>query len=686
MQTEAEAQLAPPNAKIIPTEIVQHGDSRSDPYAWMREKTHPDVVAYLEAENAYTQHVMRDDESTRKQLYREMLGRIQETDQSAPERRQDYLYYVRTEAGKQYGIYCRRRNDPDAPEEILIDANALAAGHKYFRIGIYEPSPDNALLAFSTDTEGDESYVLQVKDLRTGELLPDRVPNTYYSVEWAADNRTLFYNVLNEAKRPFKLFRHELGSPAASDALVFHEPDEAFTLEVLKTKSGAYLLIKLESQTTSEWRYLDASNPEGTFDVIEPRRHEIEYDVAHQDGKFFLRVNDRGRNFRLVSAPVETPGLAHWTEIIPHRNAVMIERVDVFKHHLALVERENGLRRLRVFDPGADYYVSFPEPAYTVSLTLNPEYDTNLLRFVYTSLTTPRSTYDYDVATRTQTLIKREPVLGGYDPERYRTERLFATADDGARIPISLVYRKDLERNGQAPCFLTGYGAYGLSSEPAFQSERVSLLDRGFVVAIAHIRGGSEMGKPWHDAGRMLRKRHSFSDFIAAAEHIITEGYTSADQLGIMGRSAGGLLMGAVVNARPDLFRAVIAGVPFVDVLNTMSDATLPLTVGEYEEWGNPADARFYEYIRSYSPYDNLRAGSYPHMLVTAGLNDPRVMYFEPAKYVARLRTLKKDDTMLLLKTNMGAGHFGASGRYDKLEETAFEYAFLLKALGYRGD
>jgi oligopeptidase B len=660
---------------------VRHEDKRVDNYFWLRDRSDPDVIPYLEAENRYTGEVMAPTKSLQEGLYHEILGRIQETDVSVPVKRDAYFYYTRTEEGKAYSIQCRKRESLNAPEEILLDANVLAEGQKYFRLGNFAVSPDHRLLAYSTDLEGDESYTIYVRNLETGELLPDRIANTYYTLEWANDNRTFFYTVLDEAKRPYRAFRHELG--AASDVLVYEESDGRFTLGLAKTRSRRFLFIELSSPLTSELRYLEAVEPRGEFRVMLPRRPGVEYDATHQGQYFYVRTNDGAKNFRLMRTAAGNPSTETWQEVIPARAEVTIEGVDSFEDHLAIYEREQGLEKICIRHGSGDFshYVDFPEPVYTVSATGNAEYKTNTLRFSYTSLVTPTSVFDYNVRTRQRELKKQYEVRGGYDASQYESERIFAKAPDGVEVPISLVYRKGFERNGASPLLLYGYGAYGHSIDPRFSSDRLSLLDRGFVFAIAHIRGGAELGEEWHDHGKLLEKKNTFTDFIACAEHLISGRYTSSDNLAIMGGSAGGLLMGAVLNMRPDLFHAAIAKVPFVDTLNTMLDPTLPLTMAEYEEWGNPEDQQFYDYIRSYSPYDNVAPREYPTLLVTGGLNDPRVSYWEPAKWVAKLRAIKKDANVLLLKTNMGSGHFGPSGRYEGIKETAFDYAFLLQAL-----
>ncbi|HVR71169.1 MAG TPA: S9 family peptidase [Vicinamibacteria bacterium] len=673
---------APPSAPRIPRPIAVHDETLDDDYFWLREKTSPDVAAYLEAENAYADAVMAPTAALQERLYREMLGRIKETDLSVPYREGGYFYYSRTEEGKQYPIYCRRKDGPDAREEVTLDLNELAAGHSFLSIGAYAVSDDGALLAYSIDTTGFREYTLYVKDLRTGERRPERIEKTG-AVAWAGDGQTLFYAVEDQAKRPHRVYRHHLG-PAAPDELVYEETDELFRVWVGRTRSKAYLLLGSASHTTTEVRYRPAGAPVGEWRLVAPRRHEHEYDVDHHGDRFYIRTNDRGRNFRLVWAPADDPRPERWQEVVAHRPEVMLEGAEFFRDHSVLLERERGLQVLRVTDlrTGAWHRVEFPEPAYAAFPSQNPEFETNLFRYSYQSLVTPSSVFDHDMEARTSTLLKEQPVLGGYDRTRYVSERLEATAPDGTRVPISIVYRKGAPRDGTAPLHLHGYGSYGYPLPVGFSSNRLSLLDRGMAVAIAHVRGGGEMGKAWHDDGRMLKKRNTFTDFIAAAEHLVAERYTSSDRLAIEGGSAGGLLVGAVVNMRPELIRLAISKVPFVDVLNTMLDESLPLTVGEYEEWGNPNRREEYDCIRAYCPYTNLAPRAYPTMLVKTSFNDSQVMYWEPAKYVARLRTLKTDGNLLLLKTNMAAGHGGASGRYDYLREVAFDYAFVLTQLG----
>ncbi len=663
-------QMNVPIAACEPTVTELHKDRRVDPYHWLRDKQSRKVIEHLQAENRYAEGVMASTAELQHQLYDEMVARIEETDQSAPMPHGPYAYYTRTEQGKQYLIYCRR---PVAggEEQILLDGNQLAAGEEYFRIGAFEPSPDHRRLAYSVDTEGDEVYTVMVKDLETGELLPDRLTDVYYDLEWANDNQTLFFNRVDAAKRPHEMWRHRLGE--AESTLVFRETDERFNLGVEKTRSGDWMLLSLASATASEvWRW-PANQPLAAPELLFGRRPQIEYNVEHQGDRFYIRINDQGRNFRLVEAPVANP--TEWREVIPHRPQVLLEMVLAFAEHVVVVEREGGLRRIRV-DFARD--IPFPDPVYHVAPQRNPEYHTRTFRYEYTSMVTPSSVIDYDLVTGDAT-VRKTMTVHGYDASAYATERLMVTAPDGVQVPMALVYKRGIARDGRNPTMLYGYGSYGLNTEPTFSSERLSLLDRGWVWAIAQIRGGTELGTPWHDDGKMMKKRNTFTDFIACAEHLISSGYTSPSKLAIMGRSAGGLLMGAVLNMRPDLFQAAIAGVPFVDVLNTMLDASLPLTVGEYEEWGNPNEEAAYRYMKSYSPYDNVGPYDYPHLLVLAGLNDPRVQYWEPAKWVAKLRATGTGQREILLKTEMGAGHFGPSGRYERFHETAFEYAFLLK-------
>jgi len=668
----------PPVAKTIPKEITQHGQTRTDNYFWLRDGDRKDIIQHLEAENAYAAAMLKSAEEPQQKLYTEMLARIQQTDQSAPLPIDEFEYYSRTEEGLQYPIYCRRAK---GQEQVLLNLNELAKTEKYMRLGNYAISPDHKLLAYSIDTSGDEVYTTFVKNLGSGKLLPDRIRNAYYGLQWTNDNRSFVYTTLDDAKRPYRAWQHTLG--ATDEKLLYEEKDERFHLTLRKSRSKRFLFIQLDSAATSEVWFMDAADGTTTTPRrFDERRHDIEYNVEHHGDLFYIRTTDGGRNYRVMTAPVSNIARTNWKEWIAHRDDVLIEAVDPFANHIVLTERDRGILKLQVRKlSGESHTIAMPEPAYTLLPSDNPVFQTNIFRFNYTSLVTPMSTYAYNMDTRERKLVKQQPVIG-YDPSKYETVRIHATSHDGVKVPLSVVYRRDVKRNGKNPTLLYGYGSYGISIDPSFSSERVSLLDRGFVYAIGHIRGGSDVGKKWHDDGKLKNKRNTFEDFIACAKHLIAEKYTSADKLAIMGGSAGGLLMGAVINMRPDLFKAVVAKVPFVDVLNTATDPSLPLTVVEYDEWGNSNYKEFWEYIKSYSPYDNIERQSYPNILVTAGLNDPRVSYWEPAKWVAKLRTMKKDKNLLLLKTNMAAGHGGASGRYEKLKETAFDFAFLLHVLG----
>jgi len=671
-----------PKAKKIEHRDTTHGDVRTDNYYWLRGKEKQEVIDYLNAENDYMKTLTKHTEKLQKKLYDEMVGRIQETDLSVPEKDDDYYYYTRTEEGKNYSIYCRKKGSLDADEEILLDGNQLAEGKEYFSLGSFSVSDDHKLLAYSADFDGSEQYDIAVKNLNTGEMLSDKIKSTGGTIVWANDNETFFYNMLDPARRPYQLYRHKLG--ASRDKLVYEEKDDAYFLNAFKTKSKRYIFIALGSQVTNEYRYLDADKPEGTFKLFAPRVQNEEYSVTHHGDDFYIATNDNALNFKVMKAPVGKTKRKYWKEFIGHDEKVLISNVEAFKNHLVVYGRKGGFKNMFIINlkNNQTHEVKFPEPVYTYWSSKNPDFKTNLVRFTYSSPITPRTVYDYDMNDKKFILKKEYEVLGGYNKDDYVTERAFATAKDGAKIPISIAYKKGLKKNGKNPCFLQGYGSYGYSYDPAFASTRISLLDRGFVYALAHIRGGSEMGRQWYEDGKYLKKKNTFTDFIACAEHVISEKYTTKERLSIQGGSAGGLLMGAVVNMRPDLFAAVVADVPFVDVMNTMLDETIPLTVIEYEEWGNPKSEEYYKYMKSYSPYDNVEAKDYPDMLVTAGLNDPRVKYWEPAKWTAKLREMKTDDNTLILKTNMDAGHGGASGRYERLKEIAFQYAFVIDKVG----
>ncbi|HUV53611.1 MAG TPA: S9 family peptidase [Candidatus Krumholzibacteriaceae bacterium] len=679
----------PPAAPKRPKEITVHGDTRVDEYYWLREKSSPEVTAYLEAENEYTAQVMGHTEVLQRRLYDEMVGRIQETDTGAPVTYGGYLYYTRTEEGKQYTIHCRRRGSVDAEEQVLVDLNRIVEEERleYLTMGFIKVSPDHRLLAYSLDRDGNENFTIHFKDLETGEHLPDQIVGAAYSAEWANDCRTLYYSTQDETKRSDKLHRHVLGTTQGEDELVYHEEDKLFSLSLSKTRDKRYLLLGLGSMETTEVHLIDADDPRGMPRVIHPREKGLRYYPDHRGGYLYIVTNHGGaKNNKVVKVDAVNPGIEGWETYIPHRPDVKIDGVDLFEGHMAVYERVNGLKTMRIISlgTGESKQVEFPEEVYTYGQGSNPIFASTKLRFAYTSLTTSVSAFDLDMDTLEWALVKRQPVLGGYDPEDYHTERLFATAEDGTKVPISLVYRKGFGRDGGGPMLLYGYGSYGLSVDPAFNSGRLSLLDRGVAFAIAHVRGGGEMGRQWYEDGKFLEKRNTFTDFIACARHLVAEGYTSSDRLVAMGRSAGGLLMGAITNMAPELFKGIVAGVPFVDVVTTMLDESIPLTVGEFEEWGDPKDPEYYRYMLGYSPYDNVEEKEYPEILVTAGLNDPRVQYWEPAKWVAKLRATKTDGNRLMLKTFMGAGHFSSSGRYDYLKDTAFEYAFIIDSLGIR--
>jgi len=686
----------PPEAPRRPTELTAHGDTRIDDWYWLGDRDDPEVIAYLQAENDWTEQTTAHTEALQQKLFQEIKGRIQETDLSDPVGDGGWWYYVRSYEGSQYGVHCRRPHTlgesaatalvDTSDEQVLLDENALGAGHEYFALGAFRVSPDHKRVAYSTDTEGDEVYTLRVRDLTTGSDLVDEIPGTYYGVEWGEDNSTVFYTVLDDAHRPWRVYRHQLGEDAANDALVYQEDDDAFHVGLGKTRSRQWLVIASGSMVTSEIRVIPTGDPTSEPRLVAERRQDIEYDLEHHGDRFLIVTNDGAENFKLVEAPVDDPGPDQWRDLVPHRDDVRLLEVGAFADHLVLHERAEGLTRLRVMrlSDGGVHTIEHPEPVHTVGPGINREFDTTTLRFSYSSLVTPDQAIDYDMGARTRTVVKQQPVLGGYDPALYETERTWATAPDGKRVPISLAWRKDRAPGG--PGFLYGYGSYEYSIDPRFSSVRLSLLDRGFVYAIGHVRGGGELGRRWYEDGKLLNKRNTFTDFIAAAQHLVDRGLTTPAGLVARGGSAGGLLMGAVANLRPDLFRAIVAEVPFVDALTTILDESLPLTVIEWEEWGNPvASAEVYGYMKSYAPYDNVEAKAYPALLVRGGLNDPRVGFWEPAKWVAKLRALKTDDNALILKTDMGAGHGGPSGRYDAWKDEAFVLAFIFDAVGIDG-
>jgi oligopeptidase B len=678
-----------PKAEKRPTTLAAHGDERVDEWYWLRDREDPEVRALLEAENAFTKQALAHTEDLQARLFDEIVARIQETDESVPARKGEWWYYARTEEGLQYPIACRRQGSPEAgAEHTLLDQNELAEGHDFCDVANDEISPDAGLLAYGVDLDGGERFSLRFRDLATGADLDDRVEDTYYGLAWAADNRTVFYTRPDESMRPYQLWRHVIGTPAVDDVLVFQEDDERFFLGVSASRSEEFVFLLLESKVTSEVWYLPASDPSGSFAVVQPREQGVEYAVEHHEDSFLITTNvDGAENFKLMRAPVASPGRSSWVEVVGHRPEVKLDHVTVFKDWLVLWERAEGVRRIRVMEAasGQSHVIEQTEPVYAVGTDANLEYDSDTLRFVYQSMVTPRTVFDYDMRARTRVLLKEQPVLGGYDRSQYETLRLWATADDGEQIPMSVVYKRGVVRDGSSPCLLYGYGSYEHSIDPTFSSVRLSLLDRGFVYALAHVRGGGEMGRRWYEDGKLLRKRNTFTDFVACAQELVSAGWTSPSQLVARGGSAGGLLMGAVMNMAPGAFGAVVAEVPFVDCLTTILDEDLPLTVLEWEEWGNPVQsAEVYQYMKSYSPYDNVCPLDYPAVLATAGLNDPRVSYWEPAKWVQRLRERATGSRPVLLKVELGAGHMGPSGRYDAWRDEAFVYAFVLDALGIR--
>ncbi len=679
------AAQAPPVARVVPRIDTLHDEVRQDDYFWLREKTNPEVRAYLEAENAYTDAGMKHTEALQEQLYREILGRIKETDLTVPYRRDGFWYYTRTEQGKSYPIFCRKRGTLDAPEEVILDQNALAEGKKFHALGGFDVSPDARLLLYLEDTTAFREYTLYVKDLVTGRLT-DSIAGVWNGTAWADDNRTFFYMTADSAKRGNTVWRHAIGAPRAQDVKVFQEDNVLNNVSVFRSRSGKYVFIPADGFTSSEWRVIPTANPAAEPRVIAPRRASVEYSVEHGNGFFLLYTNDEARNFRITRLAESDLGSAtgRWTDWLPHRDSVFVEGVDAFKGYVVVSERSGGLRRLRVTDLATNrsHYVTFPEVAYGVFPANNPEFDTRTFRFSYSSLVTPSSVYDYDLRDRTRVLKKRQEIPSGYDGSRYEVRRLMAPARDGIQVPVSVLLQRGTPLDGSRPLLLYAYGSYGATIEPTFNSAVLSLVDRGFIYAIAHIRGGQELGRQWYDDGKMMNKMNTFRDYIDVAEDLVRRRYTSPDRLVANGGSAGGLLMGAVANMRPDLLRAVVADVPFVDVINTMLDASLPLTAQEWEQWGNPHTAEQYAYMRQYSPYDNVEARAYPWILVTTSFNDSQVMYWEPAKWVAKLRSKKTDSHPLYFKINLAGGHGGSSGRYDRMRETAFRYAFMLDAVG----
>ena len=696
-EMDKKEQAPAPVAKMVKTELSEHGDTRIDNYFWMRlsdeQKNNEtpdaqtlDVLDYLNEENDYRESEMKDTEEFQQQLYDEIVGRIKQTDESVPVKVNGYWYYTRYEEGKEYPIFCRKADSMDNEEMIMLNVPEMAEGFEYYQVSGRAVSTDNELLVYGVDTVSRREYTLQVKNLKTGELLSDVIPQTTGGATWANDNKTIFYTKKDPVTlRSYQIYKHELGTEPSDDVLVYEEKDETFSCFVYKTKSKKYIIIGSGATESAEYRFLDASNPNGDFQIVQEREPGLEYSIAHYQDDFYIVTNMDAQNFKLMKAPVKSPGKNNWTDVIPHRDDVLMEGIEIFKEYLVIEERKNGLTEIHVkrWDGSSDYYMEFQDPAYTAYTGYNPEFDTKLMRYGYSSLTTPNSSYDFDLESKERTLLKQQEVMDpNFAPENYTSERLMAIADDGTLVPISLVYKKGIKKTGDNPLLLYGYGSYGASMDPYFSSVRLSMLDRGFVYAIAHIRGGQEMGRYWYEDGKKLNKKNTFTDFINCGEFLIQQGYTSPDHMHAMGGSAGGLLMGAVVNMRPDLWNGVVAAVPFVDVVSTMLDESIPLTTGEFDEWGNPKDEEYYHYIKSYSPYDNVEAKEYPNMLITTGYWDSQVQYWEPAKWCAKLRAFKTDGNQLYMYCNMDAGHGGASGRFRRYKETAMEYAFLMRLEG----
>ena len=680
-------EIKPPVVKIIPKELTAHQHTRIDNYYWLNQRDNPEVIAYLEAENTYKEAVMIHTGDFQEKLFDEIVGRIKKTDMSVPYKDQGYYQYTRYEEGGEYPIYCRKKGSLDAEEEVVLNVDEMAKGHDYYSVAGYSTSSSNNLIAYGVDTVSRRLYTLYFMDLTTRKLFDEQIPKTSGRAAWANDNKTVFYMLKDTTTlRSYKVMKHVLGTPVSEDKEIYDEKDDTFSTYVYKTKSKKYMIIASAQTLSSEYRFLDADNTDGKFQIIQPREKDHEYDVDHFQDKFYIKTNWNAKNFRLMETPVDKTTKENWKEVIPHRENVYLQNIEIFKEFLVVGERKDGLRQIRVikWDDRSDYYLDFDEEAYTTYISSNPEFDTNLLRFSYTSLTTPNSVYDFNMKTKKKELLKQEEVVGDFDPNNYVTERHYATAQDGTKVPISLVYKKGLAKDGNNPLLLSGYGSYGSSRDPSFSSVRLSLLDRGFVYAIPHIRGGSEMGRYWYEEGKLFNKKNTFTDFIDCAEYLIEQKFTNSDKMFAMGGSAGGLLMGAVVNMRPDLWKGILAGVPFVDVITTMLDPSIPLTTGEFDEWGDPNKKDYYDYMLSYSPYDKVEDKDYPAMLVTTGYHDSQVQYFEPAKWVAKLRALKTDDNPLVFHINMEGGHGGVSGRFRRYRETALEYAFMLDLVGIK--
>lgn len=683
LMSMTEKNITAPAATKKPKELTTHGDVRQDPYYWLNERENPEVIDYLTAENQYLDTMLSHSKGFQEKLYNELVGRIKQTDMSVPYKDNGYYYITRYEEGQEYAIHSRRKGTMEGTEEIMLDVNQLAKGFDYYAVGGRSVSPDNKLLVYGEDTLSRRIYTLRIKDLTTGEMLPDIIPNTGGSATWAEDNKTIFYTSKDATLRDYKIWKHRIGTPASSDEVVFEEKDETFGAFVYKTKSKKYIVVGSYSTVSQEYQYLDADKPDSELKIFQPRKRGLEYSIEHFNDIWYVRTNKEAKNFRLMKTPVTATSEENWTEVIGNRDDVLLEGMDVFKEYLVLSERKAGITQLRVMPTGGtEHYIEFGEKAYVAFSSTNPEFDTDILRLNYQSLTTPNTTYDYNMKSKEKTMLKQQEVLGGFDATDYRSERVMAKVRDGVSVPVSIVYHKDTPIDGTSPCLLYGYGSYGASMDPNFSASRLSLLNRGFVFAIAHIRGGEEMGRQWYEDGKLLKKKNTFNDFIDCGKFLTDNKYADPKKLFAMGGSAGGLLMGAVVNMAPDMWAGIVAAVPFVDVVTTMLDESIPLTTGEFDEWGNPKEKGSYDYMKTYSPYDNIEAKNYPPMLVTTGLHDSQVQYWEPAKWVARLREMKTDKNPLLLHTNMEAGHGGASGRFRQFKEIALEYAFLLDLAG----
>ena len=675
--------IMPPVAEKVPKELTVHNHTRVDNYFWLNERDNPEVIEHLEAENAYKDAIMKHTEPLQKKLYDEIKSKIKQEDETVPYKKNGFFYYSKQLPGKEYNVNCRKKDSLDAKEEVILDENEMAEGQEFFMLGGMSVSPDNKLVAYGVDTVSRRKYTIHIKNLETGEILEDEIPLTTGRATWANDSKTLFYVLKDDVTlRSMKIMKHKLGTPVEDDTIMFYEDDETYSTFIYKTKSEKYLIIGSESTLTSEYRFLNADNPDGEFKVIQPRTRELEYSVDHFGDHFYIRTNLDAKNFRLMKTPVNATEKENWKEVVGHRDDVYLNDFDIFKNYLVVSERKEGINGFRVMPwEGEDYYIDFDEEVYTVNSDVNFEFDTDIFRFSYSSLTTPNSIFDFNLKTKERVLLKQDAVLGGFDKNNYETKRIYATATDGTKIPMSIVYKKGMEKDGDTPTLLYGYGSYGITMDPRFRLAILPLLDRGFIYAIAHIRGSQINGREWYEEGKLLNKMNTFTDFNDCARFLISDGYTNSGKLFAMGGSAGGLLMGAVINLQPDLYKGVIAAVPFVDVVTTMLDESIPLTTSEFDEWGNPKNEKYYYYMLSYSPYDNVEKKDYPALLVTTGLHDSQVQYWEPAKWVAKLRELKTDDNPLIFHINMDYGHGGASGRFEWIKETALEYAFILDLL-----